>query len=85
MKRLVILATIVFVGLAIVFAVLAVIAKLVFAGDGFSQGLLLAIGASAFGSGQTAKRRWAMVRAGPGVASIMSTIVIVGLSAWTAE
>ncbi len=53
MKRLVILATIVFVDLAIVFAVLAVIAKLVFAGDGFSQGLLLAIGASAFGSGLT--------------------------------
>jgi hypothetical protein len=53
MKRLVTLATIVFVGLAIVFAVLAVIAKVVFAGDGFSQGLLLAIGASAFGSGLT--------------------------------
>ena len=53
MKHLVTLATIVFVGLALVFAVLAAIAKVVFAGDGFSQGLLLAIGASAFGSGLT--------------------------------
>ncbi len=39
--------------MAIVFAVLAVIAKLLFAGDGFAQGLLLAIGASVFGSGLT--------------------------------
>ena len=53
MKRSVTLATIIFVGLAIVFVVLAIIAKLVFAGDGFSQGLLLAVGASAFGSGLT--------------------------------
>ncbi len=53
MKRVVTLATVVFVGLAIVFAVLAAIAKVFFAGDGFSQGLLLAIGASVFGSGLT--------------------------------
>ena len=46
-------ATIVFIGLAIVFAILAFIAKLVFAGDGFSQGLLLAIGAAVFASGFT--------------------------------
>jgi hypothetical protein len=53
MKRVVILATAVFVGLAVVFAVLAVIAKLLLAGDGFAQGLLLAIGASVFGAGLT--------------------------------
>ncbi len=53
MKRVITFATVVFVGLAIVFAVLAVIAKLLFAGDGFAQGLLLAIGASVFGSGLT--------------------------------
>lgn len=53
MKRAVTLATVILVGLAVVFAVLAVIAKLFFAGDGFSQGLLLALGASAFGSGLT--------------------------------
>jgi hypothetical protein len=53
MKRVVILTTAVFVGLAIVFAVLAVIAKLLLAGDGFAQGLLLAIGASVFGAGLT--------------------------------
>jgi hypothetical protein len=53
MKHVVILATAVLVGLAVVFAVLAVIAKLLFADDGFAQGLLLAIGASVFGSGLT--------------------------------
>ena len=53
MKRIVILATAVFVGLAVVFAALAVIAKLLLAGDGFAQGLLLAIGASVFGAGLT--------------------------------
>jgi hypothetical protein len=53
MKRAVTLATVIFVGLAVVFAVLAVIAKLFFAGDGFAQGLLLAIGASVFASGLT--------------------------------
>ncbi len=53
MKRVITLATVVFVGMAIIFAVLAVIAKLLFSGDGFAQGLLLAIGASAFGSGLT--------------------------------
>lgn len=53
MKRVVTFAAVVFVGLAIVFAVLAVIANLFFAGDGFAQGLLLASGASVFGSGLT--------------------------------
>lgn len=53
MKRVVILAVAVFVGLAIVFAVLALVANLFYTGDGFAQGLLLAIGASVFGSGLT--------------------------------
>ena len=53
MKRVVVLATVVFIGLAVVFAVLAAIANLFFTGDGFAQGLLLAIGASVFGSGLT--------------------------------
>ncbi len=46
-------STLVLIGLAIVFVVLAVIAKLVFAGDGFSQTLLLAIGSAVFASGFT--------------------------------
>ena len=51
MKHVTIFATTVFMGLAIVFAALAVIAKLFFTGNRFSQGLLLPIGASVFGSG----------------------------------
>ena len=53
MKRTITFATAVFVGLAVVFAALAVVANLFFTGDRFSQGLLLAIGASVFGSGLT--------------------------------
>lgn len=53
MAPLVTRATIVFIGLAIVFAVLAAIAKLFFAGDGLSQGILLACGAAVFASGLT--------------------------------
>ncbi len=53
MKRLVTLATIVFVALAAVFAILVVIAKFVYEGDAFAQGILLASGAAVFGSGLT--------------------------------
>ncbi len=53
MKRTITYATVIFVALAIVFAILAVIAKFVFAGDVFAQALLLAVGATVFGSGLT--------------------------------
>jgi hypothetical protein len=53
MKRPVTLATIIFVALAVVFAILAIIARYVFEGDAFAQGVLLATGAAVFGSGLT--------------------------------
>ncbi len=53
MKRTITYATVIFVALAIVFAILAVIAKFVFEGDVFAQALLLAVGATVFGSSFT--------------------------------
>ena len=53
MKRPVTLATIIFVALAVVFAILAIVARYVFEGDVFTQVILLATGAAVFGSGLT--------------------------------
>jgi hypothetical protein len=53
MKRTITYTSVIFVSLVIVFAILAVIAKYVFAGDVFAQALLLAVGATVFGSGFT--------------------------------
>ncbi len=53
MKRTITYTSVIFVAMAIVFAILAVIAKFVFAGDVFAQVLLLAVGATLFGSGFT--------------------------------
>ncbi len=53
MKRPVTLATLIFVALAVVFAILAIIARYVFEGDVFAQVVLLATGAAVFGSGLT--------------------------------
>ncbi len=53
MKRAITYISVIFVALAIVFAILAIIAKFVFAGDVFAQALLLAVGAAVFGSGFT--------------------------------
>jgi hypothetical protein len=53
MKRTITYTSVIFVALAIVFAILAVIAKYVFAGDVFTQALLLVVGATVFGSGFT--------------------------------
>jgi hypothetical protein len=53
MKRTITYTSVIFVAMAIVFAILAVIAKFVFAGDVFAQVLLLAVGATVFGSGFT--------------------------------
>jgi hypothetical protein len=53
MKRTITYARVIFVALAIVFVILAAIAKFVFAGDTFAQAILLAVGAAACGSGFT--------------------------------